>query len=138
MDMAYLFLVVGILLMVVFFRDALGHWALPQSSPGLVPAQPEQWGEKVEVLEAKIDLLTETLGEATEHLARIDRGMAVQHRQVDSPGEVPFAKVVEARTHQALQAKVYTMADAGMDVADIARELNRGKGEIELVLSLRR
>jgi len=51
---------------------------------------------------------------------------------------VPLGPTLRELTAEDKRRRVYACADAGMSVSQIARETNIGKGEVKLILSLRR
>jgi hypothetical protein len=73
--------------------------------------------EKV-ILETKIQELKKIVGELDEKLKVLDTPK--QKREVKT-----------------LHSKIYKLWDEGLSIDDIAKQTNRGKGEIELILGLR-
>ena len=72
-------------------------------------------------------------------LRDVDRRIAVLHRLSRGPIEPSAGAVEEGGQDQDVRyAVVYELADAGFSAVDIARDLGKTPGEIELILNLRR
>lgn len=137
--MGYLLLITGLVLMALTFRETLSRLAAPdRTSSTLDPFQASSPAviDDLRLLHAKVDLLAETVGEVAVKI----EGLEVRGRGGDdtTEPEIGFEQVLAGERHADLYRQVYQAFDAGKDVTEIARDMARGKGEIELILSLRR
>ncbi|MEW6661744.1 MAG: DUF6115 domain-containing protein [Bacillota bacterium] len=141
--MIYLLLAMGFLLMGITFKPTW-DW-LKKDYPGQAP-EPfirhnggffvEKWlADEIKEMQVKLDLLTEAAGEINHRVSKVDTRLTpAQAISKESGFHQSLAKEKNSSLHQA----IYRAFDEGKDVHEIAREFNRGKGEIELVLSLRK
>lgn len=105
-------------------------------------------GEVAEDLERRSERLTALLQAADERLAALRGALAVQvppppppAAAPAPPGPAPAAAVPPPPAAPALpelHRRVYELADAGLDAEAVARELKLARGEVQLVLGLRR
>jgi hypothetical protein len=107
-------------------RDVIDAWT------GVDFGTPELHDEPAHVIEEPEDD-AESTRDAMRSL------LNVQSPHGDNGPADPFKDADEARNDLTpIQMRVYEYADAGMRVPEIARELGVGKGEIRLILSLRK
>jgi transposase len=67
-----------------------------------------------------------------------DRRIAVLNRLAHQPGQTPRPAPKDSEEIDARHAAVYELADAGFSCVEIAKDLGKTPGEIELILNLRR
>ncbi|GAW92941.1 DUF6115 domain-containing protein [Calderihabitans maritimus] len=92
--------------------------------------------ESVDEIKQQLELLTGLVEENGRALSLLTKKI---DRMIQEVGKSKsFATVLEDAQTTNLYEAVYKAYDEGKDVTEIARELQRGKGEIELILSLRR
>ncbi|MDN5346768.1 MAG: hypothetical protein PWP65_332 [Clostridia bacterium] len=123
--MAYLFLFLGFLLIVFFMPEALRQLSSQEKEVSL------------NQLEARIANLEDTLEEA---LTRMER-KAIFQPELKSPAPtVPERSFAEhlAQAQVDPYAEIRRAYAAGEDIAALASRYGKGKGEIELILNLRR
>ncbi len=87
----------------------------------------------LEDIETKLEVIAEILAELKEGLERIEKGQGAGEKEKES-----FGEVLAHEKKNALFEDIYAAYDEGKDVTELAREFGRGKGEIELILDLRR
>ncbi|MBS3977616.1 MAG: hypothetical protein KGZ75_13020 [Syntrophomonadaceae bacterium] len=142
--MIYFFLIVGLIMMVVAFRPTW-NW-LKNGSLEITP-QPviiqsdillpeKKWlADEIKEMQVKLDLLTEATGELNYRVSKVDTRL---NKTPALSAEAGFSRSLAREKNSSFQQSVCQAFDEGKDVNEIAREFNRGKGEIELVLSLRK
>jgi hypothetical protein len=89
-------------------------------------------------LDTRAAKLEAMIHEADEKIAqlRVATGAAADARSQPPLGLVP-SRPAPAPELDARHAEIYALADAGRDAHQIARELSRPRGEVELILALR-
>jgi hypothetical protein len=93
---------------------------------------------------AKLEKAIHDADERIEHLSRLIRAAAgeptidVTVTDKTATGPAPDERADDSGTAGSLHADVLRLADAGMEPAEIARELGNPIGEVELVLALRK
>jgi len=142
--MTYIFLVMGLVLMGVAFRPTWNWFkkgclmqtpqALITQSDNLLPEK--KWlANEIKEMQVKLDLLTEATGELNYRVSKVDARLNLTQAV---PAEAGFSRSLAREKNSSFHQAVYRAFDEGKDVNEIAREFNKGKGEIELVLSLRK
>ncbi|MBO8167995.1 MAG: hypothetical protein H0Z35_02275 [Thermoanaerobacteraceae bacterium] len=152
--MAWVFLLVGIFLLLL-------------TVPQLIKEQKADTGESLSYLQRQLKELSREKQQLEEQLAKqqetavalaagveeqlalvVDSINALQDRMkrwenvlhnLNSPPENSFRNVMDEVSKQlTLFEEIYRDYDLGKSVTEIAQKYNRGKGEIELILSLRK
>lgn len=132
--MSYIFLFLGILLMLLSFREVFAA-----AETGAKPHQPdveadnnffhpqrdevyEELGEKIELLSLAVERVAAQMGE---------RILKNQEQKED------FTQILASKKKLKEFEEIYQDFDAGKNVEELAKQYNRGKGEVQLILSLR-
>lgn len=145
---------VALALVAVFFmmlslrRKQQRQAQLPRRAPG-APSEPqprmdpELYRDLDELIAELQDLSRKISAEIDTRFAKLeavirdaDRRIAVLHRL--SRGQPSAGKSAPASDEEARYAVVYELADAGFTAIEIARELGKTPGEVELILNLRK
>jgi hypothetical protein len=100
-------------------------------------AMARQISAQLDTRSQKLELLIQ---EADQKIAALERARTAAasaatndpHEAWAVSNEPPAPEVIDPR-HQ----EIYTLADQGTEAAEIARQLNRPRGEVELILALR-
>ncbi|HHX73857.1 MAG TPA: DUF2802 domain-containing protein [Firmicutes bacterium] len=149
--MPYLVLVLGLVL--VFLAAFMlgqkreepgGERSNSEVMPPLAGRETEtvlQLAEMVESALAELDekklVLQNILSRYEEHRAAIEQRLQLldrlQDRQAQENGEAPGNESAAFRLHR----QVYALSDQGASVAEISASLGMGRGEVQLILSLR-
>ena len=135
--MAYILLLTGLILMLISSRFAFRTIQTSTFDPIEVKSSEDTVNAGHEKISGKV---YEDLGDKIELLSlaveRLTSQIANEPKEEHSPDEFPqvFASQEKLNVFQ----DIYAAYDTGMGVTEIAREYNRGKGEIELILSLRK
>lgn len=95
------------------FKDELEH---------LVAEPPVN--QRVELLELEVTTLKEQLKE-------LQRKLAIVEKVLEKFSDVEFYSRLSDNE------KIYQYFDEGRDITELAKQFNKGKGEIELILNLR-
>lgn len=94
--------------------------------------------ENMETLQEQVGLLTENIADAMTQLNRMEQKM-VQLLSTGKPlANNPFGQELTAAQQNAFFQEVYKAYDQGKDITEIAKQFGKGKGEIQLILGLRR
>jgi len=146
------FLAVAAFLLMLSLRRRLRRpgWEAPEDTPVRRPPPVPQGEARIrrdmeDLLVELQDLSRKISAEIDTRFAKLeavlrdaDRRIAVLNRlarQVSAKGGGPVA---EPESHEARHAVVYELADAGFSPVEIARDLGRTPGEVELILNLRK
>lgn len=93
--------------------------------------------KSIEELEGKIKLAEEKIKEIKE-LVSLDSA-PVQPAAISTPAVKPFRREEQMQLPlNPRHLKIFELADQGWNITDIAREINVGRGEVQLILGLRR
>ena len=88
-------------------------------------------------LDTKIRLLTQLLADADQKKRELDV-LLERAAALPRPDATPAPAPRSPKPANPLHDRVYTLQDAGKDVADICRTTGLEKGEVELILGLRK
>jgi len=141
--MGYVLILLGAVLVLLAWRPALERWRPPAGNrpdpDDQVRRAAAELLDRLAVLEGQLAAVQASVAELT---AR-EKEKAVPTAEAGEPehaAEPPpsFEAVLAEAEREAWRQEVYAAYEAGEDVASIARRLGRGKGEIELILNLRR
>jgi hypothetical protein len=89
-------------------------------------------------LDTKIRLLTQLLADADQKKRELDALLERAAALPRPPDATPAPSPRPAKPANPLHDRVYTLQDAGKDVGDICRATGLEKGEVELILGLRK
>lgn len=104
-----------------------------KETAGTAPAGPEE----LAALRAEVDELAETVAELALRLQTLEaRPAAVSRAAGWRPAH--FEEALQSSQRQDLHEAIWQAHAEGKDVTEIARQFGRGKGEVELILNLRR
>lgn len=148
--MSYVFpwviLLTGTLMILIFTPKALNRIAVKKQDTLNYFRPQEKVGkdddvlEYLQSLEAEITFLREDLVRLGRQAEKDESFLGKTKTQ--EPGEASFQEVLERRQKAGSEIELYKAVfqayDNGKSVTEIAREQGRGKGEIELILGLRR
>lgn len=138
--MVYVILVLGLLLVVMTFKRSWNVVAAEKerqlnslvakenSGSDTVPFS----GESLEKMENRLEMVAQALVSLKERLELVEKKLVLGEKK-----EV-FNTILEDSKRTVLYEDIYAAYDAGKDITTIAQELGKGKGEIELILQLRR
>jgi hypothetical protein len=94
-----------------------------------------QMSAQLDTRSAKLEHLLEEADRKILELKRASEGSVLERVPIDTPYPSPAPPI--AHTPNPDHVPVYHLADAGKSIAQIAAELSRPSGEIELILALR-
>lgn len=138
--MGYVLILLGAILVILAWRPAL---AARRQTPGNragaddpLRRAAEDMLDRLAVLERRLAAVQASLAElAAKPAAPVDGASAAENGEATAPN---FSEVLAQVEREAWRQEIYAAYEAGEDVESIARRLGRGKGEIELILNLRR
>jgi hypothetical protein len=120
----------------LYLRRAIPRWVGRRTSS----VDSDQIKEWIQQSEAICQDLSKNLQEkktiANRLLAQLDERIRTLHDMVNGPGEKGAAFPQENK--KCMDAEVCTLSKAGYDVSEIARSLRLPKGQVELILDLKR
>ncbi len=145
-------LAVAAFLLMLSLRRRLGRrgWEPPEDTPvRRAPSVPQGEArirrDMEELLVELQDLSRKISAEIDTRFAKLeavlrdaDRRIAVLNRLSRETSAKAGGPVAEPESHEARHAVVYELADAGFSPVEIARDLGRTPGEVELILNLRK
>jgi len=148
--MSYVFLLISILLLVLTSRDTFRYFS-EDPEPIVEKGGPDYIGDDIlgccQELEKKLDILTARVENynlrdtaVLDQIQQLNQRFENGHNSVTnsiSDNTTSFSGILDDSRLKWLCNYIYQAYDAGKDVTQIASELNRGKGEIELILNLR-
>lgn len=140
--MGYVLILLGAILVILAWRPAL---AARRQTPGNragaddpLRRAAEDMLDRLAVLERRLAAVQASLAELAAKPAApapVDGAGAAENGEATAPN---FSEVLAQVEREAWRQEIYAAYEAGEDVESIARRLGRGKGEIELILNLRR
>ncbi|HRQ72528.1 MAG TPA: hypothetical protein PLU35_05830 [Phycisphaerales bacterium] len=111
--------------------DALRTQAAERDSAEAVMAEMHDLARELAAqLEARAAKLEKLIRDADERLSRLDA--------LEAPRARSGRQVSPTPTADPLHTRVYELADRGLPTVEIAREIDRPTGQVELILALRR
>lgn len=141
----WIILLIGFLLIIIFTPKAFNRIQLQRDEALIFPRnhQEDDSGTAVldylQSLEGEIAYLRGDLARLTNQKEENDqlRTQIKAHDIKEPPFQTIFEEKRKTGPEMELYKKVYQAYDQGKNVTAIAKELGRGKGEIELILGLR-
>ncbi len=102
--------------------------------------------EVVENVEEKIKILKRVVKEAEDKIQQLDKkiehlaGISIKIPRVyeDEISILPTKEDIFSPLSQNRYTKIHHLADQGWEISEIAREVNVGKGEVQLILDLKK
>lgn len=93
-------------------------------------------------LGTKMRVLDELIQQADKKIKRLEE-LAGEEKATEKPEDIPETEKLDpppevAREADAVTSKIYEMADSGREILEISKETGIPRGEVELILSLRK
>lgn len=105
----------------------------------------EKIDKKIDSIAKKSKNLEKAVGEIDSRLITIDsivaslpKGETAISKPVIKPEEVKLATVKDKRAREILHNQIYKLSDEGLSIDEIAQRTKLGKGEVRLILGLRK
>lgn len=126
--MEFLFILAGITLILLTYQEVTKKSREKAQEVSHAPVQGDKaLDEKLEILNAKMDILLE-YSQATSDQFKL------RHVAPD----MSFSRTMKKQVNKKEYEDMYAEYQQGISVTEIARKFNRGKGEVELILSLKK
>ncbi|MBZ4686959.1 MAG: hypothetical protein JG764_592 [Clostridiales bacterium] len=133
--MEFFFIVIGIILILLTYQEVLANFKDKETNNAMKVEKLVD--EKLEILNAKVDLLAESL-ENISHQIKLQKAETKSHTLANVPPGMSFSRTMKREINNKEYEKMYEEYQKGVSVTEIARKFNRGKGEVELILSLKK
>jgi competence protein ComGC len=128
----YLLLVLGMILLVVFLPEAVRQQRQENLEDKGAAGNLEPVLKKMQELQQQVELLHESFLEIkSQHFLPAERAPALNFARLLEEKKLPPAE-------DDFKQAVISSFEKGRTITEIAREFGKGKGEIELILNLRR
>ncbi len=133
--MDILFIIIGLIIMFLTFKDAFKIHNEKILSQGLYKELNNKYEEKIDIIQNKLNNISDRIDDIYEFLS--SDGFLDQEFKKNKES-ANFSEVYEKKLYENEYEDVYKEYMKGASITELARKFNREKGEIQLILSLKK